>query len=117
MLNAPDEKAGMAASIEEVAYELGSVLGVTFMGGLMSAVYTAKLVLPAGFTVADKVYDSLDEALIVAEGLPQDSASLLVNQASMAFDNAFMSVMIATIIVLVVSIVVLPFFFRQKRTV
>ncbi|MTB67264.1 MFS transporter [Providencia sp. wls1943] len=116
MLNAPDEKAGMAASIEEVAYELGSVLGVTFMGGLMSAVYTAKLVLPAGLTVADKVYDSLDEALIVAEGLPQDSANLLVNQANMAFDSAFMSVMIATTIVLVVSIVVLPFFFRQKRT-
>ncbi len=33
MLNAPDEKAGMAASIEEIAYEIGSVLGVTFMGG------------------------------------------------------------------------------------
>ncbi len=32
MLNAPDEKAGMAASIEEIAYEIGSVLGVTFMG-------------------------------------------------------------------------------------
>lgn len=32
MLNAPDKKAGMAASIEEVAYEIGSVLGVTFMG-------------------------------------------------------------------------------------
>ncbi|MEX9950204.1 MFS transporter [Providencia alcalifaciens] len=115
MLNAPDEKAGMAASIEEVAYELGSVLGVTFMGGLMSAVYTAKLVLPTGLTVADKAYDSLDEALIVAEGLPQDSANLLVNQASMAFDSAFMSVMMATIIVLVVSIVVLPFFFRRKN--
>ena len=116
MLNAPDEKAGMAASIEEVAYELGSVLGVTFMGGLMTAIYTSKLTLPESLSVADKAYDSLDEALIVAEGLPQDSANLLVNQASMAFDSAFMSVMIATIIVLVVSIVVLPFFFRQKRT-
>ncbi|EUD10646.1 MFS transporter [Providencia alcalifaciens] len=115
MLNAPDEKAGMAASIEEVAYELGSVLGVTFMGGLMTAIYTSKLTLPESLSVADKAYDSLDEALIVAEGLPQDSANLLVNQASMAFDSAFMSVMIATIIVLVVSIVVLPFFFRQKH--
>lgn len=81
----------------------------------MTAIYTSKLTLPESLSVADKAYDSLDEALIVAEGLPQDSANLLVNQASMAFDSAFMSVMIATIIVLVVSIVVLPFFFRQKH--
>lgn len=36
MLSVADKQAGMAASIEDVAYELGSVIGVTFMGSLMS---------------------------------------------------------------------------------
>ncbi|QXX82018.1 MULTISPECIES: MFS transporter [Providencia] len=116
MLNAPDEKAGMAASIEEIAYEIGSVLGVTFMGGLMSAIYTLKLSLPEGIAVSDKVYDSIDEALLVAEKLPQDNASLLVNQANIAFDHAFLAVMVATIFVLLISIIVLPVFLRSKKT-
>ena len=38
MLSVADRQAGMAASIEDVAYELGSVIGVTFMGSLMSTV-------------------------------------------------------------------------------
>ncbi|WP_369309326.1 MFS transporter [Providencia rettgeri] len=115
MLNAPDEKAGMAASIEEIAYEIGSVLGVTFMGGLMSAMYTLKLSLPESLVVSDKVYDSIDEALLVAEKLPQETASLLVNQANIAFDHAFLAVMVATIFVLLISIVVLPVFLRSKK--
>lgn len=43
MLNPPDEKSGMAASIEDVAYELGSVLGVTILGGMMTAIYSYTL--------------------------------------------------------------------------
>ncbi|WP_265524360.1 MFS transporter [Providencia rustigianii] len=115
MLNAPDDKAGMAASIEEVAYELGSVLGVTFMGGLMTVMYTIKLALPEGFSVADKAYDSLDEALIVAEKLPSDSANILIGQANIAFDHAFLSVMVTTTVVLALSLIILPFFFRNKK--
>lgn len=115
MLNAPDEKTGMAASIEGVAYELGSVLGVTFMGGLMSAMYTIKLSLPESLAFNNKAYDSLDEALIVAEKLPKQDAHLLLNQASMAFDQAFFAVMVATIVVLVLCITFIPLFFRKNR--
>ncbi|HEI9882910.1 TPA: MFS transporter, partial [Proteus mirabilis] len=46
MLSVDDKQAGMAASIEDIAYELGSVIGVTFMGSLMSTLYTLKLTLP-----------------------------------------------------------------------
>ncbi|MEY0429408.1 MFS transporter [Providencia rettgeri] len=115
MLNAPDEKAGMAASIEEIAYEIGSVLGVTFMGGLMSAIYTLKLSLPEDMTVSDKVYDSIDEALLVSESLPVNTASALINQANIAFDHAFLGVMVATIFVLLISIIVLPYLLRSKK--
>ena len=116
MLNAPDEKTGMAASIEGVAYELGSVLGVTFMGGLMSAIYTIKLSLPENLSISSRVYDSIDEALIVAENLPRNDAHILINQAGIAFDQAFFAVMIATIAILIVCIIGIPYLFRDKKT-
>ncbi|AFH93935.1 TPA: MFS transporter [Providencia stuartii] len=114
MLNAPDKKAGMAASIEEVAYEIGSVLGVTFMGGLMSAIYTMKLSLPDSLVVDNKAYDSIDEAFIVAEHLPHESANLLINQAHIAFDQAFFGVMVSTAIIVIISTLCIPYFFRKN---
>ncbi len=58
MLSVDDKQAGMAASIEDIAYELGSVIGVTFMGSLMSTLYTLKLTLPDTLNVNSVVYDS-----------------------------------------------------------
>ena len=52
----------MAASIEDVSYELGGVLGVTLLGGLMTAVYSHSTALPAELPVSDLAYDSIDEA-------------------------------------------------------
>jgi hypothetical protein len=40
---ANDDQAGSAAAIEELAYELGSVLGITFIGSLVGAIYRAGL--------------------------------------------------------------------------
>lgn len=59
MLHAPADRASMAASIEEVAYELGSVLGVTLFGSIMTTVYTRTLVLPADAPAAAQLRDSL----------------------------------------------------------
>lgn len=63
MLNAPDEKSDMATYIDDVAYELGSVLGVTILGGMMTAIYSYPLFLPEQITTDGQVYDSIDEAL------------------------------------------------------
>ena len=60
MLSVDDKQAGMAASIEDIAYELGSVIGVTFMGSLMSTLYTLKLTLPDTLNVNSVVYYSFD---------------------------------------------------------
>ena len=43
---ATDDQAGSAAAVEEITYELGAVLGITFLGSLVGAVYRAGL--PAG---------------------------------------------------------------------
>lgn len=113
MLSVADRQAGMAASIEDVAYELGSVIGVTFMGSLMSTVYTLKLILPDSLNVSDVVYDSLDEALIVSEKLPDALSTLLITQANTAFEQAFLVVLIATAIITALSLIFLPYCLRN----
>ncbi|TKY81200.1 MFS transporter [Pectobacterium polonicum] len=101
---APAAKAGMAASIEEVSYELGGATGVTLMGSLLSFTYSATFMLPTGFTVPDTAYDSLDEALIFAESLPENMQRTLITQAHAAFDSGFSAVLaVATLILLLTS--------------
>ncbi|MNH25453.1 Methyl viologen resistance protein SmvA [compost metagenome] len=95
MLNAPEEKSGMAASIEDVSYELGGVLGITLLGGLMTAVYSHSLTLPGSLPVSDIAYDSIDEALRLAATLADERAEQLRQLARTAFDRAFIAVLIA----------------------
>lgn len=103
MLNVPIEKAGMAASIEEVSFELGGALSITLLGSLSSIIYTASLVLPEGLAVSPIVRDSLDEALIVAESLPAAVGSTLIENAKSAFDKSFVVVLASATIVLFVA--------------
>ena len=58
MQSAPVERAGMAASVEEVSYELGGALGVTLMGSILSGVYAQSLDVPVG-VAASPARDSL----------------------------------------------------------
>ncbi|MDR5611983.1 MAG: hypothetical protein RAM36_02785 [Arsenophonus sp.] len=106
LLNAPDEKSGMAASIEDVAYELGSVLGVTILGGMMTAIYSYTLFVPEQLTIGARVYDSIDEALSTASTMDKDQAQILIMEASKAFDTSFV-VFITIVCILLVSTVIL----------
>ena len=103
MTSAPEEKAGMAASVEEVSYELGGALGVAVLGSIMSAIYTAALVLPDGLAVTVTARDSLDEALLAAEQLTPEAARGLVDLARAAFDRAFEGVIVTASCLLFVS--------------
>jgi DHA2 family multidrug resistance protein-like MFS transporter len=100
MLNVPIEKAGMAASIEEVSFELGSALSITLLGSLSSFIYTASLVLPDGLAVPPIVRDSLDEALLAAENMAPAAGSSLVEAAQSAFDQSFVVVLATATIIL-----------------
>lgn len=104
MFNAPEDKAGMAASVEEVSYELGGSFGVALMGSLMTAVYASKLVLPENLAQYPQALDSLDEARIVAEGLPADLAQQLIGLAAGAFDHAFVVVSLVGAALLVLTL-------------
>jgi len=58
----PTEKAGAASSISETAYELGGALGIAILGSLMTVLYRAQLVLPAGSVGEEAARDSLARA-------------------------------------------------------
>lgn len=102
MLNAPEEKSGMAASIEDVSYELGGVLGITLLGGVMTAVYSHSLVLPDNLSVSSIAYDSIDEALRLAANLAVEQAEQLKRLARLAFDRAFIVVLFTAALLMAV---------------
>jgi MFS transporter, DHA2 family, multidrug resistance protein len=114
MGNAPADKAGMAASIEEVSFELGNALGVTIFGTILSAFYTASLVLPAGKNIPIIARDSLDEALLAAQSLSAEDASILTKLASQAFENAYVAVIVATALLLIFATIATYIVQRRK---
>ncbi|AGT10806.1 MFS transporter [Paracoccus aminophilus] len=101
MLSAPADRAGMAASVEEVSYELGGALGVAILGSLMSALYTTGLKIPAAIPADPTSFDSLDEALIHAARLPADQAAEVSALARSAFEGAFVGVTAAAAAMLI----------------
>ncbi|MDO4724835.1 MAG: MFS transporter [Comamonadaceae bacterium] len=109
MLGAPEDKAGMAASIEEVSYELGGLLGVALLGSLMTAVYAASLHLPdaPAYAALAQIYDSLDQARLAAQTLPEPWAATLLQAASAAFERAFVAVASASAALLAATLLAL----------
>ncbi|RJL20122.1 MFS transporter [Paracoccus siganidrum] len=107
MLSAPEDRAGMAASVEEVSYELGGALGIALLGSLMSALYTRAMVLPEGIVIGSQARDSLDEALILAEALQPAQAETVARLARTAFDQAFVGVVgVAVAMLILVALVI-----------
>lgn len=102
MLNTPGRKAGMAASMEGVAYEFGGVLGVALMGSIATLSYSMNMELPDGVSGAALAKDSLDQALLLAESLNGDVASQLISSAKAAFSHAYFTVLVACALTLAV---------------
>jgi MFS transporter, DHA2 family, multidrug resistance protein len=88
--NAPVQNAGMAASVEEVSFEFGSLIAVALLGSLMAAVYSLGIILPEGIPAAAR--ESLSNALSIVETMGPEGTALK-QAASMAFDRAFLMVM------------------------
>jgi DHA2 family multidrug resistance protein-like MFS transporter len=95
MTNVSEERAGMAGSVEGVAYEFGGGFGVTIFGSLMTAVYVAHI---RSHGIESAAGSSLDEALAYA--LKNDGASSIVHTATQAFESAFSTVSYIVIAIL-----------------
>lgn len=113
MINAPDEKAGMVAAIEDVSWELGGVLGVTLLGGLMTAVYSRGIDLPEELEVKS-ISDSIDEALRFALTQKPEQADIIVTMARAAFDNAYITVLLCATTLLITCIVAVYWVFIRR---
>lgn len=87
MSNVSEERAGMAGSVEGVAYEFGGGFGVTIFGSLMTAVYVSH-VRSSGIEAA--AGSSLDEAL--AYTMKNDGLQAVLQGATQAFESAFSAV-------------------------
>ncbi len=91
---APPDRGGMAASIEEVGFELGNSLGVAIFGSLMTLGYAWTLAIPPEAIVPSTVRDSLDEALRAAQSLPPEVASQMRAAGNVAFGHALQAVLV-----------------------
>lgn len=89
--NVPSKRAGMASSLEEVSFELGSLIAVAVLGTVLSAVFSASIPLPDGVPV--EAADGISEARAIAENIPHGSDALL-DSAFAAFDFGFLVVML-----------------------
>ena len=117
MNRAPAGREGMAASIEEVSFELGGSIGMSVFGSVLAGVYAHRLVLPPELAAHPGVADSIDEALATAERLPAPLASVLTQAARQAFDQAFFTVVVIATALLIGAAVLthLGFFRSQSR--
>lgn len=88
LATAPPAKAGAASAVSETAYELGAVLGTAVLGGILTALYRAGLVLPEGVPAgaAAAARETLGGAVTVADGLPGALGDRVVEAAASAFD-------------------------------
>ncbi|NQX26800.1 MFS transporter [Microbacteriaceae bacterium VKM Ac-2854] len=87
--SAPAQKAGAASAVSETAYELGAVLGTATLGTILTASYRASVVVPDGLSSeqAHAAAETLGGAVSVADALPADLASELLESARHAFDS------------------------------
>ncbi|MDA4925725.1 MFS transporter [Chelativorans multitrophicus] len=108
--NAPVHRAGMASSVEEVSYEFGSLLAVAFLGSLLSAIYTASVMLPAG--APEAMRDSMGGALALAAQAGADGQAI-IDAASQAFDRGYLTVMYVVAAVLAVGAVITAVLLRN----
>lgn len=86
----------------------------TILGSLSASVYSVSLEV-GNLTVPAVVYDSLDEALLVAESLPA-AASSLTQAAQVAFNQAFLTVIAAAAGMLFLSGLFISLAARRAKT-
>lgn len=86
--SAPPAKAGAASAVSETAYELGAVLGTTVLGGILTALYRANLVVPEGVpdAAAAAAAETLAGAVHEAEAIGGSAGEALFEAAATAFD-------------------------------
>lgn len=88
MSGAPAEKAGSAAAIESVSFELGTGFGIAVFGSLLTYLFLRDL---APFLPGELSFGSAAEALYVTERMSVSAGPILAEAVKATFTNAFES--------------------------
>lgn len=97
MSAAPAEKAGAAASIESVAFEVGTGMGIAVFGSVLGLAYAGAFTGPAEYGA------SIGATLSAAETLGGEAGAALAAAGREAFGQAFRLVVVASIAALALS--------------
>lgn len=86
--SAPAAKAGAASAVSETAYELGTVLGTSVIGGFLTAVYRTTIAIPDAVPagIAAEARETLAGAMNAAGELGGALGATLREAAATAFD-------------------------------
>jgi len=108
----PAAKAGAASAVSETSYELGAVVGTAILGSMVTGFYRANIEVPATLSAAQAAdaAESIGGAVSVAQTLPTDVGTRLMESARIAFDSgiapmaavAALSALLAAVVVAVV---------------
>ncbi|MFT4300175.1 MAG: MFS transporter [Desulfovibrio sp.] len=97
MGSVPPEKGGAAGSIEALGYDLGTGLGITGFGVLLSANYSAALHLPEHLRqgLPDNVIDSISDTMVAAELAGGEKGKTIAEAGQAAFSAAHSTVLLS----------------------
>ena len=105
----PARKAGAASAISETAYEFGSVMGTTVLGGLSTFMYGSALQTAIGSQADKAKFDTLGSALEYASGLSTSAGEKITEAAMTAFDFGVQWAAGAAVVLVLVAAVLTSF--------
>lgn len=117
MSAAPLDKAGMAGSMESISYELGTGLGITFFGIILSQIFTKKFTISNELLtqLPKQVNNSISDAMIIANELGGSKGEIIKNAAMIAFKDAHDIVLILAGSVLGILALILAFLLPKDK--
>lgn len=115
MINAPEEKAGMAGALEGISYELGGTLGVAIMGSVIASIYARSFSPPIPADLPASAWDSLDQTLIAAGNMAVATAHPVIEAGKSAFMHGVSAALIGSSVLTVVLFALMALYARHKR--
>lgn len=119
MTGAPPNRAGAAASIESVSYELGAGFGIALLGSLITAVYGHAFALPptTDAAVPDKASDSIGEAVSLAHKAQPDVGQAITAAAKDAFIHAYRLTAVTAAVIIAATAVTITLMLKRSTSV
>lgn len=116
MISAPEDKAGMAGSLEGISYELGGTLGVAVMGSIIASFYTRTFHPDISLELPPVAWDSLDKTILVASKLTPAQADQVIAAGKIAFTNGVATTLHSVLALTVLLLVIIVFYARYKQS-